>query len=207
MAFFRIKKGSLSRIRERIPKEMKDRERALVFGLTAWADDAVAEVQNEIQSVGAFDQGMLIGATTRSEPRVSSDRLKISVFNPLEYAPVVEFGRRPKKGKPPPLAPLIGWARRKGIIKRLPANPSLSSLQRELAASAAIIKNMGHGSGRSGGKKTPLDPVTRDLLTVRLIARKIFEHGIAGRHPFTIAFFRKKATITSDVARTVELLT
>lgn len=186
---------------------MKDRERALVFGLTAWADDAVAEVQSEIQSIGAVDQGLLMGATTRSEPRVSGERLKISVFNPLEYAPVVEFGRRPKKGKPPPLAPLIGWARRKGIIKRLPANPSLSSLQKELAASAAIIKNMGRGSGRSGGKKTLLDPVTRDLLTVRLIARKIFEQGIAGRHPFTIAFVRKKATITSDVARIVTALT
>jgi hypothetical protein len=206
MAFFRIKKGSLSRIRERIPKEMKDRERALVFGLTAWADDAVAEVQNEIQNAGAIDQGLLMGATTRSEPRIDSSRLRISVFNPLEYAPVVEFGRRPKKGKPPPLAPLIGWARRKGIIKRLPANPSLNSLRKELAASAAIIKNMGRGRG-SGGKRTPLDPVTRDLLVVRLIARKIFEQGIAGRHPFTIAFFRKKATITSDVARMVELLT
>jgi hypothetical protein len=204
MAFFRIKKGSLSRIRERIPKEMKERERALVFGLTAWADDAVAEVQSEIQNVGAIDQGMLMGATTRSDPRVSSERLKISVFNPLEYAPVVEFGRRPKKGKPPPLAPLIGWARRKGLIKRLPANPSLGSLQKELAASAAIIKNMGKGRG-SGGSRTPLDPVVRDLLIVRLVARKIFEHGIVARHPFTIAFFRKKATITSDVARMVKL--
>ena len=207
MAFFRIKKGSLARIRERVPKEMKSRERALVFGLTAWADDAVTEVQKEIQNVGALDQGLLMGATTRSDPRIDSSRLKISVFNPLEYAPVVEFGRRAKKGKPPPLAPLIGWARRRGMIKSLPANPSLSSLQKELAASAAIIKNMGRGGGSSGGKRTPLDPVVRDLLTVRLIARKIFEQGIAGRHPFTIAFFRKKATITSDVARVVALLT
>ena len=186
-------------------QEMRGRERALVFGLTAWADDAVTEVQNEIQDIGAVDQGLLMGATTRSEPRVERDRLKISVFNPLEYAPVVEFGRRAGKGKPPPLIPLIGWARRRGMVRSLPVNPSLGSLQKELAASAAILKHMGRGH-RSSGSRTPLDPVTRDLLTVRLIARKIFEQGIAGRHPFTIAFFRKKATIVSDVARTVKLL-
>lgn len=206
MAFFRIKRGSLEQIRERIPKAMKNRERAIVYGLTSWADDAVSEVQAEIQNVGAIDQGFLMGATARSDPRIEGKRLKISVFNPLAYAPVVEFGRRAMKGKPPPLAPLIGWAKRRGIVRRLPANPSLEALQKELAASAAILKNMGRG-GHSGGRRTPLDPVVRDLLVVRLIARKIFEQGIPGRHPFTIAFFRKKATIARDVANTVRLLT
>jgi len=206
MAKFRIKKGSLKRLHQRIPKEMKERERAIVFGLTAWADDAVAEVKDEIHKVGAVDQGMLLGATARSHPRVANERLKISVFNPLEYAPVVEFGRRPKSGKPPPLVPLIGWAKRKGIVRKLPVNPSLSSLKKELAASAAILRNMGKGRG-GGRRKTAMDPVVRDLLIVRLIARKIFEKGIAGRHPFTIAFFRKKMTINRDVAHTVRLLT
>lgn len=205
MARFRIKKGSIDRLRERIPKVKKQKEQALVFGLTHWADDAVTEVQSEIQKVGAIDQGMLLGATARSQPLLSGSRLKIAVFNPLEYAPVVEFGRRPKKGKPPPLQPLIGWAKRRGMLRSLPANPNLSALKEELIASSAILKRMGRGRGGRGRRK-PLDPIVRDLLTVRLIARKIFERGTRARHPFTIAFFRKKQTITRDVARTVNFL-
>lgn len=209
MAFFRIKRGSLQLLREQIPKTMKSKERAIIFGLVSWADDAVAEVKGEIRNVGAIDQGLLLGATTRSDPVIEGSRLKISVFNPLIYAPVVEFGRRARKGKPPPLAPLIGWARRHGMVRRLPANPSMDSLSKELAASAAILRNILRGGGGGGGssRETPLDPVVRDLLVVRLIARKIFELGIPGRHPFTIAFFRKKQTIVRDVANTVRLLT
>ena len=204
MATFRPKPGSIEKLKRELAAVTEKKARRLSMALSSWGDEAVAAVWDEIRKVGAVDQGQLMGATTRSEPVRKGTKLGIRIFNPLEYASVVEFGRRGKRGAPPPLLPLIGWAKRKGIISVLPTNPSMASLRKELAASAAIARRAGKGGGSKGPKK-PLDPIVRELLIVRLIARKIFERGIVGRHPFTIAFTRKKRTINRDVARLVEL--
>lgn len=133
-------------------------------------------------------------------------KLRIVVFNPLEYALIVEFGRRGGTGKPPPLLALVGWASRRGIVN-LPRNISFGGeWASKWAASGAILRNMKKGSKKSTGPKKPLDPVIRDLLIVRLIAKKIYEKGIKGRHPFTIAFERRLRVLKKEVADTLAML-
>lgn len=179
MAKFRPNRGSLDKLKKRLDEAMEKKARLLLNALDMWGDDAVAEVRQEIRKVGAVDQGMLSGSVTHTPPRRSRTRAIVTVFSPLEYASVIEFGRRPRRGGIPPLQPLIGWAKRKGIISALPTNPgNLKGLKGQLA---------------------------EELRIVRAIAWTIFEKGIEGRHPFTVAFMRKKRTIQRDVAAMVQL--
>lgn len=181
MAKFRPNKGSLDKLKKQMADAIERRAKLLVNALAMWGDDAVGEVREEIRKVGAVDQGLLMGSVQRTSPTRDKTRAVITVFSPLEHASVVEFGRRPRRGGPPPLAPLVGWAKRKGIISALPTNPgNLKGLKGVLA---------------------------KELQIVRAIAWSIFREGIAGRHPFTIAFTRKKKTIQKDVAALVELAT
>jgi hypothetical protein len=173
--------------------------RRMIFAMDNWGLDTVAAMRAELERVKAFDLGMLYAATTKTPAQLTGTIIRVIVYNPMEYAVIVEFGRLP--GKPPPLIPLVAWAVRHNIISNLPVNVSFEMYAKEWAASAAILRHMGHGSGGgSSGKKQPIDPVTLDLLRVRLIARKIAESGIAGRHPFSIAWERRAATFKQDIA-------
>lgn len=205
MAKFSWNEDSVRKVRANLNKWGAKKRRHLAVSLDVWAGDTVAQVQDELQKVGAFDQGTLAAATTKTPVTSSGTRLRVSVFNPLEYASVVEWGRRP--GFHPPLLPLVGWAGRKGIVS-LPRNISFGGEWKDKwAASAAILKNV--RKGKTGGSRSdkPLDPVIRDLLIVRLIARKIFEKGSEGRHPFSKVFERRIRTFRRDIVKTAKLLT
>jgi hypothetical protein len=167
----------------------------------------VADVQDMLQKVGAFDQGLLAAATSRTDVARVGQKLKISIFNSQEYATVIEFGRSPGSGKPPPLLPLVGWAGRKGIITSLPRNISFDGeWKKKWAASGAIFRAMKKGTKGKAKNSKPLDPQVRDLLIVRLIADKIFRKGSKGRHPFTIVFDRRVRTFRRDIAETMKLM-
>ncbi len=173
----------------------------------SWADGTVAEIQSLLRHIGAFDQGLLSAATQRTEPIWKGAKIKIVVFNPLEYAVVVEFGRRPGSGKPPPLLALVGWAARKGIVTSLPRNIGFGGeWAKKWAAAGAILRNMKKGGAKKSKSTKPLDPVIRDLLIIRLIAKKIHEKGTKGRHPFTIAFERRLRVLRKEVTDTLALL-
>jgi hypothetical protein len=198
-ARFRIK--NLGQIRQNIERWKNATEQQMTRSLAEWADDLVAAIGREILSLQIIDQGILYAATTRSEVQRIGTKLRVVVFNPTEYAVVIEFGRRPKQGAPPPLLPIVGWASRKGIVQ-LPRNISFGGeWQKKWAASGAILRNIKKGkkAGRPQ-KKREMDPEVRDLLIVRLIAQKIYEKGFQGRHPFSIAFDRKAQTFVSDIA-------
>lgn len=205
-AKFRIKRESLGKVKQNLLAYQKRKKRHFELGLITWADGTVTEAQMQLLKIGAFDQGILAAATERSEPTWNGTRIKIVVFNPMEYAIVVEFGRRAKSGKPPPLLSLVGWASRKGIIS-LPRNISFGGqYAKAWAASGAILRHMKNRGGKSGGKKTPMDPVVRDLLIVRLIAKKIYEKGIRGRHPFTKTYEKRMRVLRKEVRDTLQLL-
>ncbi len=172
-----------------------------------WGDETVADVQNMLQKVGAFDQGILAAATSRTDVTRVGQKLKIAVFNNQEHATVIEWGRTP--GSHPPLLPLVGWAGRKGIITSLPRNISFDGeWKKKWAASGAIFRAIkaGKKSGGKSGKQKPMDPQVRDLLIVRFIADKIFRKGSKGRHPFTIVFDKRVRTFRRDIAATVRLM-
>lgn len=197
-ARFNVK--NLGTVRADIDRWKAATEQRLAQALGEWADDLVAEIGKEITSLQIVDQGMLYAATTRSPVQRTGSKLTVTIFNPTEYAVVVEFGRRPKQGAPPPLLPLVGWASRKGIVS-LPRNVSFGGeWEKKWAASGSILRNMKKGRRQGNVKRRPLDPQVRDLLIVRLIARKIFEKGTRGRHPFAVAFDRKAGTFVSDIA-------
>lgn len=185
---------------------MQRKKTQLASALGIWAGDTVADIQQELLAVGANDQGLLMAATISDPVRQEGRKLKVTVHNDLEYASVIEFGRRPRSGVPPPLLPLVGWAKRKGILSILPVNISFGGeWAKAWAASGAIfraIKNR-KGAKKSGGK--PLDPVVRELLTVRAIANKIFEKGTVGRHPFSKVIDRRGRTFSQDIASLVSL--
>ncbi len=206
MAKFRFNPESKRRLNARMQTVAARKKKQLASALAMWADDTVGMIQGEINDVGAVDQGLLMDSTRRTAPAMFGTKLRVTVFNNMEYASVIEFGRRPRSGKPPPLLPLVGWAGRKGIISGVPRNISFGGeWEKAWAASGAIVRNMRRGS-KKGGKSKPLDPVVHALLIVRLIARKIFEKGFAGRHPFSITIDRRARTFRSDIAAAVRLL-
>lgn len=170
-------------------------------------DETVGEMQEELLRIDANDTGQLVAATTRDPVRQEGHRLKTRGHNDAEHAPVVEWGRIPKSGLPPPLLPLVAWAGRKGIISSLPRNASFDGeLAKKWAASGAIFRNSKKRRGPSTGPKKELDPQIRDMLIVRAIAQKIYEKGIAGRHPFTRVWDRRSRTATKDIAALLKLL-
>jgi hypothetical protein len=201
MAKFEFDPESLRRVRANISAWEEKKKKRAAIALAFWADDVVAQMQQELLAVGAFDLGILSAATYREEVELLDTLLRVVVRNPLDYAVVIEWGRMPG-GKPPPLIPLVGWAVRHGIATSLPVNVSFDMFPKEWAASAAILRNMGKGGGGSA-KKHEMDPIVLDLLKVRLIARKIAEYGFVGRHPFSIAWDRKARTFKQDIAALV----
>jgi hypothetical protein len=206
-ARLRFDGDSLRRVKANIKAAGEKQVRILARSLEAWADDAVAEVQAEITDIGAIDQGILHAATTRTAAKKTGSVIRVTVFNPLEYATIVEFGRRPKQGLPPPLLPLVGWAGRKGIVTHLPRNIAFDGpYAKQWAASYAIWKALKKRSGSGKKSDKPLDPVIRDMLIIRAIAAKIYEKGIAGRHPFAKAFDRKAGSFAADIAAFARLL-
>lgn len=183
---------------------MAKKTKKLAMALASWADDVIAEIGKELVEMHAVDQGVLMAATTRTPVTQQGPKIKVTIFNPMEYAVIVEFGRMAMSGKPPPLLPIVAWAVRKGIVTTLPVNMSFGdAYAKQWAASGAILRNMGKGASKSG-KKKPMDPMVLDLLKVRLIAKKIYEQGIEGRHPFAKAWDRKSATFKQDIAKMVQ---
>lgn len=203
MARFRANPDDLRRVKANLEAYRQKQVQRYARALAIWADDTVGVVQAEILRVKALDQGLLHAATTRTDPERTGSKLKVIVLNPLEYATVVEWGRRP--GKYAKLLPLVGWAKRKGIITHVPANISFGGeWAKKWAASAAILRNMKRGAGKAKSRR-PIDPEVLDLLIVRLIARAIFEKGTKGRHPFSIAYEKRVRTFRADIRDALDL--
>ncbi len=202
MAKFRINPASLNAMKAKIAAYDEKQKKRLRFALQNWGIDTAGEMKREVAAVKAVDQGVMEASITCTMVEQIGTILRIIVFCPMEYAVIVEFGRQPG-GKPPPIIPIIAWAVRHGIINHLPVNVSQDMFPKEWAASAAILRHMNHGTG-SSGKQKPMDPIILDFLKARLIARKIAEQGIAGRHPFTIAWERKAATFKRDISAMVQ---
>lgn len=207
MARFRIKPGSKRQAQKDLAKALQRKKKIIGVALELWMDETIGEMQEELLRVDAFDEGQLLAATTRGPVREEGRKLKVKGQNDAEHATVIEYGRLPRSGLPPPLLPLVAWAGRKGIIRSLPRNIGFDGLfAQQWAASGAILRAMKKRKGPASGEKKPLDPVVRDLLIVRLIAQKIFEKGVAGRHPFTRVWDRRSRTATRDLAALVRLL-
>jgi hypothetical protein len=202
MAKFRIKKASLDKITANLEALKLKKQKQLALALANWAQDVVEAIGKGLEDVNAIDQGILHAATAAGPVELIGTKLHIVIYNPLEYAVIVEWGRQP--GSHPPLLPLIGWSVRKGIVQNLPVNLSPEAYAKQLAASAAILRNMHKGGGGGKGSSKPMDPVVHDLLIVRLIAKKISEKGVAGRHPFSIAWEQKIRTFQTDIAKMVQ---
>ncbi|MDB5344261.1 MAG: hypothetical protein JWP89_2638 [Schlesneria sp.] len=206
MAQFRIKPNSKRKAKADMEAFAKRKKQALKKALGFWMGDTVGEMQDELVRIGANDTGQLIAATKHDPVREEGHRISARGYNDSEHAPVIEHGRSPHSGLPPPLLPLVAWASRKGIISSLPVNVSFDGeLAEKWAASGSILRNMKKGGAKKANTK-PLDPQIRDLLIVRLIARKIFEKGIVGRHPFSIVWDRRSRTINKDIASLLRLL-
>lgn len=205
MARFSWDPGSLDRFRRNLEGHRERLRKRLALGLEMWADGTVAEIRAELVRLKIYDQGFLQAATTRTAVQMRPGKLRITVYNPLEYASVVEWGRKP--GFHPPLLPLVGWAGRKGIIKNLPRNISFSGeWAKKWAASGAILRNLKKGARKGGtGPSKPLDPEIHDLLIVRLIARKIFEKGTRARHPFSHSWERRARVFLKEVRGVIDL--
>lgn len=205
-AKFRVKRSSLERAKKDLDAFMLEKKKKVSVALAFWADDTVGEIQQELHSVGAFDQGILSAATTRDPVKVEGSKIRVKIHNDLEYASVVEFGRSPGSGAPPPLLPLVGWARRKGIISRLPVNIHFGGeWAKYWSASAAIFWRIRNRKGRAKKKSKSLDPIIGEILTVRAIANKIFEKGTKGRRPFSKVHDRRALTITKEIAALLRL--
>jgi hypothetical protein len=201
MAMFRINPASLNAMKAKIAAYNEKQKSRLRFALQNWALDTVGEMKKEVEIVKAIDEGIMQASITCTTVAQIGTILSVIVYCPMEYAVIVEFGRQ-AGGKAPPLIPIVAWASRHGIVN-LPVNVSFDMFPKEWAASAAILRNMGHGHSGKGSNK-PMDPITLDLLKVRLIARKIAESGVAGRHPFSIAWDRKSATFKQDIVAMVQ---
>jgi hypothetical protein len=204
MAHFRMKPGSKQKAVKAMTAAAEKRKKRIALALGIWAGDTVGEIQTELLAVGAHDQGTLQAATTHDPVQEKGTKLTVRMHNDLEHASVVEFGRKPKSGLPPPLLPLVGWAGRKGIIRNLPRNISFGGeWAKKWAASGAIMRRILKSKGTKKGKQKPLDPDVKDLLTVRMIANKIFEKGIVGRFPFTRVRDRRAKTMNREIAALV----
>lgn len=207
MAYFRIKPQSMRKAIADAKRFAKAKKAILAKALGMWMDDTIGEMQEELVRINAIDQGQLVAATTRDPVKQVGTFLKTKGHNDSEHAPVIEWGRAPRSGLPPPLLPLVGWAGRKGIVNSLPRNASFDGdLSEKWKISGAIFRNMKKNKGQSQGKKKPLDPQVRDLIIIRSIARKIYEKGIEGRHPFSTVWDRRSRTSSKDFASLVQLL-
>jgi len=207
-ARFRPKRQSVERAKKDLAKFGARKKKVLAQALGFWMDDTIGAIQQEILAVDAKDQGQLLAATTRDPVRVLPKRLKCRGHNDAEHAPVIEWGRKPR-GKWPPINSLVGWAKRKGLIKTLPANVDIHTTYREQWMTAvAITKEM--WISRTGGgknkKSEAIDPVVRDLVILRLIQKKIGTLGTEGRHPFSRAIERRIPTARKEMAALVKSL-
>jgi len=208
VAKFRFTPQSVGNVQRKLKAATELLQRKAVYALATWADDTVGEIKAELLRVKAFDTGMLMGSVTRSAPFiVGNSKVRVVVFTPLEYAVIVEFGRRPG-GKAPPLSAICGWARRKGLVRSLPVNLSFDGpLKKKLFSAYAIRKNARKKTG--GGKKAkqkPLDPQVRDFLILLAIQDAIRKKGTKGRYPMTNAFKRRAKTFSADIAKFMKAL-
>lgn len=204
MATFRFKGGDNLRA---ALKGFRDKsEKRFRVALDQWGELMDETIGQNIQAVGAIDQGQTLAAT-HPEPivKVGTQLLK-RVVNEAAQASVIEHGRAPKKGRPPPTLPLVGWAKRHGMVTALPVNVSFGGRYAQKWAAAFAIHNRKKskpGAGAGAKKKGNLDPEIRDMLVVLGIRRKIFEKGIKGRYPFRRAYEYRKSRFVQDIAQVV----
>lgn len=203
MATFRIKDdGNLKKALESYRNKKESQFR---IALDDWGELMTETIGQNIQLVGAVDQGQTLAAT-HPEPtvKIGSTLLK-RVVNEAAQSSVIEFGRQAKKGKPPPTIPLVGWAKRHGMLRALPVNVSFGGRYAKKWAAAFAIANRKHRGGGTAkkSKKNNLDPEILDMLVVLGIRRKIFEKGIKGRFPFRKAYEYRRARFVQDIATVV----
>ncbi len=202
MATFRIKNNAGLKLA--LQQYRNKSEHRFQIALDNWGELMTETIGESLLAVGAFDQGQT-HAATHPEPtlKIGTELVK-RVVNEAAQASVIEHGRGPRKGSPPPTIPLVGWAHRKGMLSALPVNVTFDGRWAKKWAAAFAIHNRnkagGSGSGKSKKSKEPLDPEIRDMLIVLGIRRKIFEKGIKGRFPFRKAYEIRRKTFVQDIA-------
>ena len=208
MAKFRFSDDSKRRVTESIRAFGTRKVAHMSLALASWALDTKAAVQRQYIDVAAFDQGLLVASVDVTPVTMVGSKLRVVVFTPLEYASVVEFGRRANSGGRPPLLPLVGWAGRKGITTAVRAtSPSAGSGRRRGALAGDHARHRARRRGRfqKKAKQEPLDPIVRDMLIVRLIAEDLpaghpgpapLLHGLGPPRADVSAGRRRCATIT-----------
>ncbi len=207
MAKFRIKPESIGKLQLNLAKWGEEKKKKLGFALDNWGEDTVAMFRDEIQKVGALDQGQLLAANGRTPVERDGTKLRVKAYNNSEHAPSVEWGREPGK-KPPPTLPLVGWAHRRGMIRSLPVNISFGGEWAKKWSAAFAIMNRkkdgatGGGVGKTKPKKE-MDPDIKDMLVVLGIRRAIQINGIKGRFPFRTVYERRRATFLQDITKFV----
>jgi len=209
VAKFRFNRRSLRNAQAGFDAVARKRRRQIVNALAIWADDTVGDIRAEILRVGAFDTGDLAGSVSRTRVvQIGGRKARVTVFSNKEYASVIEFGRRRRRGYGPPVTVLAGWAKRKGIISKLPNNPSLDGpLGKKYAAARAIWRRKDRGIFRRlrrKRKQEPLDPEVREFLILIAISEAIRIRGMKGRKPFSRVWNRRRRTFRRDIARMVQ---
>lgn len=207
MAEFQWKKESIASMYAKLTNLTELQKSRAASALTLWGGDMVAAIGEEIVKIGAVDQGQMIAATVPKPVALVGNRiLKVTVINNTPQAFIAEFGREPNS-KPPPRGSIVGWAVRHGIVSALPVTiPNGGEWDKKWAAAYSIMKRargaVAGAIGKTSSKKKAkavIDPVIRDLMIVIGIQQSIGRKGIKPRHPFTIAFERKRATFVQDI--------
>jgi len=194
---------------QRVDAQAEKVQRRLIYALVIWADDLVADIKAEFRRVGAVDTGELVGSVSRTSPRrVGKVKIRVVIFSPKEYAAIIEFGRRARVGKPPPLLPLVGWAKRHGITRVLPANISFDGKWAKHWSTAFAIGKRARkgGKGRRKAKTKPMNPIVRGMLVVIGIQRAIHRRGVKGRRPMTRIFDTRVKSMKSDIVQLASTL-
>lgn len=206
MAKFRANRRSLQRIEAELKNRGRKFQRNAIYALAIWGDDTIGLFRAELVRVGAVDTYELYASISRRGPRIEGTRVKITLFSPKEYASVIEFGRQAKKGKPPPIKALAGWAKRNGLIRKLPVNLSLDGKYRKAYIAAKAIRR--NAKKRRGGKRKQqqFDPIIRDFLVLLGIQEAIYKHGIKGRKPFSTVWNERRRTFHDDIVRMIKSL-
>ena len=188
--------------------------RAMIRGLRSAALRTKAEVVIQIDHANpypAVDRG-----TMRRSVGVDNhkDGALLSVDAP--YAAAMEYGTRPFW---PPMAPLIEWVKRKGMIGRVSKPKKDSALRplkrREGEGDTAYQSRMDARADRAAVAKSMRASMSRALTTqadaqawaiARMIRFKIAAHGIEPRHFFKKSMEKAPKFLRAEIDRELEKL-
>ena len=140
----------------------------------------------------AYDTGRLLRSVT-SEIKRMPNEIRLIIGSNLEYAPMVEHGRKPGSGHGknfPNLNALVKWTGRKLRQQGISARVNITFDQ---------LKEMAKTKKKSGEASSQAKIARKHLSFVYLVGRKIATKGIREKHIFKrieeglLAYFRAEA--------------